>query len=139
MPKRSTGDVLGRLLRPLLSAKEPLSTREVARQAGVDWKTAEKFLSYFHELSGAGGLVRLRRPQLTLWRLVPVYQEVLRIKLGKEWVEEVATLADKAATPKERLEMWTSLTESVLGLTSGRFKESVRRMEECELELLRIE
>ncbi|MDI6642653.1 MAG: FaeA/PapI family transcriptional regulator [Candidatus Hodarchaeaceae archaeon] len=71
MPKRSLEDVVDRLAKVLLKAEGPLSTREVARRAGVDWKAAQKFLNLQSKFSKAGTLERARRGASVLWRLRP--------------------------------------------------------------------
>lgn len=57
------------LLRVLLKANRPLSTRKIAMKAGVDWTTARKYLTLIHNLSGEGRLVRAEEERAVLWRL----------------------------------------------------------------------
>lgn len=69
MSKRSGTAVLGDLLRVLLGSDRPLSTREIALKAGVDWATAKKYLATFHKLSKAGLLVRKDDRGAVMWVL----------------------------------------------------------------------
>lgn len=143
MSKRSVDDVLDRLLRALLSATEPLSTREVARRSGVEWRTAEKFLSRFHEFSGAGSLVRIREPKLTLWRLEPAFREVLKVRVGRrdaEWAGELAERM-KEVSPEKGLRMVTELSNSAMRFHGSNRIKKFREEDSGwrELRLLRIE
>jgi hypothetical protein len=69
MSKRGVQDVVDRLLQALISADGPLSTYEVAKRSGVEWRTAERFLSLFSRFSEAGKLTRIKGVRATSWRL----------------------------------------------------------------------
>lgn len=69
MPKRSGTAVLGDMLKVLSEADYPLSTREIASRAGVDWATAKKYLSLVHKFSEVGRLMRAREGRATVWRV----------------------------------------------------------------------
>ena len=69
MSKRSGIAVLSDLLRVLLESNRPLSTREVALKAGVDWAAARKYLTLIHKFSEAGQLLRAEERRAALWRL----------------------------------------------------------------------
>jgi len=122
MGKRSNEAVLKALLEVLSGADRPLSTREIARRAGVDWATAEKHLSFIHKwFLAARGLTRFDRPNLTLWRLERVLvskpQEALRVRIGRgdaEWAAEMAKLM-KGKSPSDGLRMATELSNSAMG------------------------
>jgi len=69
MPKRSSTAVLGGLLKTLFESDRPLSTRELALKAGVDWATARKYLTLIHKFSEMGRLVRAEEGGAVLWKL----------------------------------------------------------------------
>jgi hypothetical protein len=69
MPKRSLDDVMERLIGALLTSNTPLSTREIARRAGVDWRTARKFLNILSGFSKVGTLTSTRKGPVVVWKL----------------------------------------------------------------------
>jgi hypothetical protein len=69
MPKRSTRDIVDRLLQTMTAADGSISTREVAKRSGVEWKTAARFLSYFSRVTEAGRLTKKTERGVTLWSL----------------------------------------------------------------------
>jgi len=69
MPKRSSTAVLSGLSKTLFKSDRPLSTRELALKAGVDWATARKYLTLIHEFSGVGRIVRAEKGGVVLWKL----------------------------------------------------------------------
>jgi hypothetical protein len=148
MGKRSTEAVLKALLEVLSGADHPLSTREIARRARVDWATAEKHLSFIHKwFSVARGMTRFDRPNLTLWRLERVlvsgHQEALRVRIGKgdaEWAAEMASRM-KGVSPSDGLRMATELSNSAMGFHGPKKIKMLReeRSKWPELRLLCIE
>ncbi|MEM3402299.1 MAG: FaeA/PapI family transcriptional regulator [Candidatus Hadarchaeales archaeon] len=69
MPRRSLEVVVERLTRTLLSAERPLTTREIAKRAGVDWKTARKLLNLMSRLSKVGVISSTRKGMSMVWKL----------------------------------------------------------------------
>ncbi len=80
MPKRNIEDVVHRLVKALVDAEGPMSTRQVAKRSGVDWKAAQKYLGLLNELSNAGVLIESRRGRSKMWLLRKRREDARRLK-----------------------------------------------------------
>jgi hypothetical protein len=72
-----------------------MSTREIAKRAGIDWRTARKLLHLFYDFSMITPLLKSRRGASIVWL--------------------TGTLHTPTKTPAE-LRKFTELTEAVLSL-----------------------
>ena len=96
MPKRSFDEVIDRLMNTLKAMKSPLSTREIARRASVDWRTARKFLNLLNDFSRVGAITKLRQGSSVLWELKRKEFTTTPENLRKftEWTEAILSFRD---------------------------------------------
>jgi hypothetical protein len=69
MGKRSTLRVMAEILGVLRAADKALSTQEIAKRAGVEWQTADKYLKLFRDWF-PNCLRCAEAPKEIIWKLV---------------------------------------------------------------------
>jgi hypothetical protein len=70
MPKRDVVSVLEDITDALSSSEEPLTTSEIARLKGLDWKTTEKYLRALSNLEAHGRITLVKAgTNVKLWGL----------------------------------------------------------------------